>query len=422
MLNLNFVKWKKYRQATHDGWQSISNLQASSSYDTVVSIGFLIDEDDSKIVLASSMLDSMVNGVFTIPKIDIISQEKHYDIDSKSIEEQKEKYRELKKQYGYILSENSRLTSINEKLTQKVKLNTKTGKMVHDSETLSEVPEEFYGIDVNKFIKSYPNSTYAELSKQFNTNNAIITALVNLLVRLNKIERHPRCNWRRNMNVNVPKLTNKNSTLEVLKEERENLTELPKVFHGIPVNDFIEKYKNMSHKKIRDYYNTSGSVVSALIHILVRLGIVEKRSHRWKPNESDINIAVKRKSFKDSIDREQFIEDFKVLSIKDMVKKYNVSDFTIYTTINHFKQQGINVTSSKHYNRYNPTRIVESVNGKKTKIQILMEKKHELSNLCPTKTQGELAKMYNVSPYTIGTVLHRLGLKSVGKNMKLIYR
>ena len=130
---------------------------------------------------------------------------------------------------------------------------------------------------------------------------------------------------------------------EQLAYEKDNLSEVPTVFHGVNVKEFIQKYNELSNKKLAEYFNTSSQIVYTLNSILKRLGVVSS-----KTNVPTVKVEVKKdtvlgktkkiqkNSFKAKINLSEFKKDVKSLGIKELCAKYGVSDYTIYDAIHYY--------------------------------------------------------------------------------------
>lgn len=199
---------------------------------------------------------------------------------------------------------------------------------------------------------------------------------------------------------------------EVLSGEKETLMVVPDNFHGINVSNFIEDYPTMSQNKLIQKYKSTYMVVSTLISILKRLGKIstEERTvnsiiveHETPKKESKLGKTkkVQKNSFKARVNKKQFLKDVKKLGIRDLCAKYGVSDYTIYDAIKYFEAQD------------KETDDFETSN--KSKIDMLISRKTEISRLAPTSTQGYLARKFGVSQYTMNTALKRMGIKTAGR-------
>ena len=199
---------------------------------------------------------------------------------------------------------------------------------------------------------------------------------------------------------------------EQLAYEKDNLSEVPTVFHGVNVKEFIQKYNELSNKKLAEYFNTSSQIVYTLNSILKRLGAVSS-----KTNVPTVKVEVKKdtvlgktkkiqkNSFKAKINLSEFKKDVKSLGIKELCAKYGVSDYTIYDAIHYY--------DLNDYEK-GKRRVLEPVEKEISKVDMLIARKAEIAKLAPTSTQGYLAKKFGVSQYTMNTVLKKLGIQSAG--------
>lgn len=327
----NVISWKKFKQVKQDGWQSISDVKVD--YDTIMSAGFSVEEDSDKITMASHVNGELVNGVYFIPKTDILSRTVLTATEIKEFKNWLSKKEEETKDDTVTVTVEPISYSENDAVftAKAVKELTLTETLKSEKETVMEVPSNFHGIDVKEFLSVYDTMTHKKLVEYFKSSSQIVYTLSYILRRLGVVSTKKLGSKSKGSDTEVvtTKVTSKLGSSKRIGKKSFKAT--------VNLKEFKKDVKTLGIKDLCAKYQVSDYTIYDAIHFY-ELNDYEKGHRRVlkKPVENS-KVSVE-KEFSSKINmllskKNEIAKLAKVSTQGYLAKKYGVSTYTMHTAL-----------------------------------------------------------------------------------------
>ena len=302
-MEIRFVKWKNHKNFIQNlGWIPINDLGFNDSYEEISTVGIVIYEDNTSIVLASATKEKECLNAIRLNKQDIIES-----------------------------------TLLSNSGTDNIEINE---------------------IDEIKLIELYPNTSFTKLAKTFNTTTNKIGEMVTKLVNEGKLKRrlplrNPqkaadayRYAEEKNIDINIfidlhkqgwsqsklakhfgLKASNISYLLRLLGDR------VPSTNINIDIGKFVRLYPKSTITQLSHYFNTSRDTIRTIIKDLDKKGIINSKN---KPR-----VQAKSRVFLKNINIKEFSKDYYNLSYSKLEDKYNICSSSISNLVKKLVDQGI---------------------------------------------------------------------------------
>ena len=274
------VDWEESSPEKMTGWYSSSAVTSAFTEIEVKkyqSLGFLVDNNDKAIVLASSLQGDNYGELFRIPKCKISSIQ---EINSSTSNTDTA---------TVTSTTNDTIMTVNnseekEETEDNEEDNYTTSSLLWEKDNLSELPTMFHGVNVQSFIEMYSIMSAKELSRHFNVTIQVVKVLSSILLRMGKVERKSNSNIKHiSTSTSINKSNSNNiDDSNVNADSTSNLNlnlsgkELAKKMLRNKVYSFYLDYtKGMKRAMLAEKYKLTKNQVDGLVNRLKRSNFID---------------------------------------------------------------------------------------------------------------------------------------------------
>ena len=282
------VDWEESSPEKMTGWYLSSAVTSAFTEIEVKkyqSLGFLVDNNDKAIVLASSLQGDNYGELLRIPKCKISSiQEINFSTSNTDTA-------------TVTSTTNDTIMTVNnpeekEETEDNEEDNYTVSSLLWEKDNLSELPTMFHGVNVQSFIEMYSIMSAKELSRHFNVTIQVVKVLSSILLRMGKVERKSNSNIKHiststsinksnsnnidDSNVNADSTSNLNLNLSGKELAKKMLRNKVDKYYKIKIYSFYLDYtKGMKRAMLAEKYKLTKNQVDGLVNRLKRSNFID---------------------------------------------------------------------------------------------------------------------------------------------------